>query len=168
MYGVKQLVGMTEDFNNIKSNWSNKELTLADLKNQFKLIQEEVRELQEGLEDNDPVEILDGALDVLVVTVGLLQQLQDSGVNVEQAAIETGMNNLSKFTMNETLANSTQEHYDLNFPELNVKRFQHSCNFGKYYVFKDKNNKVRKPVGFTPNDLSSFIPEGLKRGFKDA
>lgn len=166
MYGVKQLVGMTEDFNNIKSNWSNKELTLADLKNQFKLIQEEVRELQEGLEDNDPLDILDGALDVLVVTVGLLQQLQDSGVDVDQAAIETGMNNLSKFPeapIDETVATCTQLHYDLNFPELDVKRFQH----GNYYVFKDKNDKVRKPAGFTPNDLSSFIPEGIKRGFKD-
>lgn len=167
MYGVQRLVEMTEDFNNIKSNWSTKQPTLADLKNQFKLIQEEVRELQEGLEDNDPVEILDGALDVLVVTVGFLQQLQELGVNVHQSAIETGRNNLSKFPVapiDETVATCTQMHYDLNFPELDVKRFQH----GNYYVFKDKNDKVRKPAGFTPNDLSSFIPEGLKKGFKDA
>ena len=83
MYGVKRLVEMTEDFNNIKSNWSSKKPTLEDLKNQFKLIQEEVRELEEGLESNDTVEILDGTLDVLVVTVGLLQQLEDAGLYVD-------------------------------------------------------------------------------------
>lgn len=164
MYGVKILVEMTEDFNNIKSNWSSKKPTLEDLKNQFKLIQEEVRELEEGLESNDTVEILDGALDVLVVTVGLLQQLEDAGLCVDQAAIETGANNLSKFPIAETTATCTQMHYDLNFPELDVKTFKH----GNYYVFKDKNDKVRKPVGFKSNDLSSFIPEELKKGFKNA
>ena len=59
----------------------------------FKLIQEEVSELQTAVDQNDRVEQLDALLDIMVVTVGALQSL---GVDAEGAWKEVMSTNFAK------------------------------------------------------------------------
>jgi len=59
----------------------------------YKLIQEEVRELQEAYDNEDKVETLDALIDILVVTTGALHSL---GVDVDGAWKEVMRSNFDK------------------------------------------------------------------------
>jgi predicted HAD superfamily Cof-like phosphohydrolase len=59
----------------------------------YKLIQEEVRELQEAYDNEDKVETLDALIDILVVTTGALHSL---GADVDGAWKEVMRSNFDK------------------------------------------------------------------------
>jgi len=131
-----------------------------DLESQYKLIAEETNEILEGLDNRDIVEVLDGAVDVLVVTLGLLQKLQAAGVDVDHALAITAENNISKFVTYDSTAKATVEMYS----RLGVdSKAEYNEKYRKY-VIKDSNDKVRKPIGFISNNLECCIPTALKEG----
>ena len=132
------------------------------LKKQLILIYEEVDEISEGLVDNNPTEVLDGVIDTLVVTIGLLQKLENLGINVEEAMERTAANNLSKFTTSIQIANESIKALKAN--GINARTEYNE----KYNVFvlKDSNDKVRKPWDFESNDLTCCVPDDIQKGFK--
>lgn len=134
-----------------------------DLTEQFKLIVEELKETCNGLATNNPEEVLDGTIDVMVTAIGLLQKLEHLGMDVNKALYKTAQNNLTKFPLTEAVAIETAEMYERQGIDVVVKYDS------KYdvYVIKDANDKVRKPSDFISNDLKDCIPEKLQTSFRD-
>lgn len=134
-----------------------------DLTEQFKLIVEELKETCDGLATNNPEEVLDGTVDVMVTAIGLLQKLENLGMNVNKALLKTADNNLSKFPESEMIAIETAEMYERQGIDVKV---EYKSEYD-VYVIKDANDKVRKPSNFVSNDLKDCIPENLQTAFPD-
>ena len=134
-----------------------------DLTEQFKLIVEELKETCDGLAANNPEEVLDGTIDVMVTAIGLLQKLENLGMNVNKALLKTADNNLSKFPESEMIAIETAEMYERQGIDV-VAEFKSKYDV---YVIKDSNDKVRKPSDFVSNDLKDCIPADLQNVFPD-
>lgn len=134
-----------------------------DIEFQYKLIAEETKEIKDGLDINNVKEVLDGAIDVMVVTLGLLQKLEYLGVDVNKAMRDTAANNLTKFVTHELDAIRTAQHYE----QEGVPVFVEYNKEGDCFVIKNWNDKIMKPVGFVSNDLSNCIPADLlEKGFE--
>jgi Phosphoribosyl-ATP pyrophosphohydrolase len=117
---------------------------------QLKLIQEEVKELQEAIESNDPTEQLDAIADILVTTFGFMLKLERQGANTSKAFIKTGANNLTKFPVDRDTVEATLQFYK-------DKGVECTSSFDPVYnqwVVRDMNGKYKKPKGFIENDLS--------------
>jgi predicted HAD superfamily Cof-like phosphohydrolase len=111
-YGINNFRDDAEDFNVLSGQFN--KTSLQDLKNQVALITEEAQEAQETLEaveQNNITELLDGAVDVMYVTIGLLQKLEQLGVDVNGAMRKVAEDNLAKFPSSQLLAESTVEMY---------------------------------------------------------
>lgn len=134
-----------------------------DLTEQFKLIVEELKETCDGLATNNPEEVLDGTVDVMVTAIGLLQKLENLGMNVNKALYKTAVNNLSKFPESEMIAIETAEMYERQGVDVKV---EYKSEYDAY-VIKDVNDKVRKPSNFVSNNLKDCIPENLQTVFPD-
>lgn len=134
-----------------------------DIEFQYKLIEEETKEIKDGLDENNVKEVLDGAIDVMVVTLGLLQKLEYMGVDVNKAMRDTAANNLTKFVTHELDAIRTAQHYEQEGIPVSVEYNKE----GDCFVIKNWNDKIMKPLGFVSNDLSNCIPTDLlEKGFE--
>jgi len=140
---IQEAYDSVKQFNTIAGNLNN--VTVESVDNQNGYIFEEVTELISGVENSDPVETLDGAVDSFVTVVGQLQKLEAAGFNVQEALARVCANNLSKFPL-ATESAQYDEAFTLN---LNIE-------YGRY-VIKDENNKIRKPSNFVPVDLSDLV-----------
>lgn len=141
-------------FNNLAGGKTSKDSFIA----QVKCLVEEVNETVQGVEDNDVVAILDGAIDTIYVAMGILHKLEQLGVNIHKASNQVCENNLTKFPTSEYEATETVKFY--NNTNVNV-HYVFNHDYSKY-VIKDENGKVRKPFNFIPTDLSSYVPEWLQ------
>ena len=137
--------------------------SFTDMYQQSMLVHEEVLEIIDGIRHNNTEEVLDGAIDVLVVTLGLLQKLEELGVDVSKAMQKTAINNFSKFPTDQVIAVSSVD-------ALKEKGVDCSFEYNEgyeVYVIKDANDKVRKPLDFVSNDLLDCIPSELQElGFE--
>jgi hypothetical protein len=161
-YNFEEFCYDVNSFNEIADKHN--KATLKDLTDQSNLIKEELKELiDRGIENNNPVEVLDGVIDVLVTSLGLLQQLESLGIDTMGALRATAENNLSKYPYESDVVISTIEMYaDKGIKVTSTYNENYDC-----YVIKNENNKVCKPFGFVSNDVSVFIPEEiLKNGFQ--
>jgi len=139
-----------------------KDAKLSDLKKQYELINEELKETYEALQQNNPKEVLDGVIDVMVTAIGFIQKLESLGINVQEAMGKTALNNLSKYPITEAVAIESAEMYDKQGIDVQVT---YNSEYD-VFVIKDENDKVRKPSNFVSNDLSPYIPESLSNGFE--
>ena len=140
-----------------------KAATHLDLCKQFSLIVEELKETSDGLNTNNPVEVLDGVVDVLVTGLGLLQKLEALGFNTQKALYKTAANNLSKYPNSEHIAILTAQKFEAD--NVNVTVTYNSAY--DLFVIKDDEDKVRKPVNFVSNDLDDCVPMFiLSNGFE--
>lgn len=140
-----------------------KSATHLDLCKQFALITEELKETAEGLSTNNPVEVLDGVVDVLVTGLGLLQKLEALGFNTQRALYKTAENNLSKYPDSENIAVLTAQKFEAD--NVNVSVTYNSTY--ELFVIKDDQDKVRKPINFVSNNLDDCVPMFiLSNGFE--
>lgn len=142
---VGQAYGSIYKFNDISGNLAKPDKEAIAL--QLDLIQEEYLETVEAFDDDNQVEILDGACDMFVVVCGLLQKLEAQGYNIEEALARVCENNMSKFP---SIAGKE-----------NVWPSEFQSFFNKKYqvlVLKNKHGKVIKPSGFKPVDISDCVP----------
>lgn len=128
------------------------------LQNAVALIQEELKETQEALAQEDYVEVLDGAVDLLIVTVGLLQILKANAFDTEGAIQETNQNNLSKFCTTEQQVRDTFDYYEKRGIICSLSFDDRS---GLFAVKNKETGKLLKKVGFVPNDLKAYVPEDI-------
>lgn len=135
--------------------------TKTDIKSlieQYDLIVEELKELGVALKENNPEEVLDGAVDVLVTTLGFTQRLVNRNFDVSKALHKTAQNNLSKFVPDIDTAMKTVKYYQ----DQGILTRVYLDPVHNMFAILDMNNKVRKPLGYTANDLDDCIPVDVK------
>lgn len=162
MSKMQELYGLTQKFNNISG--ASKELSEKAFLEQYQYIKEEFNELaatvgdgvcgQFALEDHMLVDALDDCIDILITTFGFLQKLENLGVDVGQAGIDTAYNNLSKYPNAPAVAYETVERKRLEGIEAKAV-FNEAEN--RYVIRNVANGKVIKPHNFVSNDLSKYI-----------
>lgn len=135
------------EFNEIAGNTNSVDEYSVD--NQLSYIYEELAETISAFEKQDSVELLDGAVDIFVTSVGLLQKLEAAGFKVAEAMNRVDLNNLEKFPKN-----TDNIQYDASY----VKTF--NSKYGRY-VLRDGGGKVRKYTNFPKVDLKDCVPEGF-------
>lgn len=153
---MKSLDDETWLFNEIAG--SNKELTLQAFKNQLKFIQEEVKEIEEGLEKQDITEVLDGVVDTLVTAYGMLSKLAALGIDTKEAQQRISDNNLSKYPeYSDDIVEKTFDKYRSKKFAIRVEAYYDEGSGETLAVFRrNDNNKIVKPYGFKAVDLSDL------------
>ena len=124
-----------------------------------KLEEEAVTELWEALLLKDIVKLLDSYNDTVVYVDQWGDALKKAGIDVVGAQEAVALNNELKYTTSHELAvDWYREHRNRG----NIYTIYDTEVDGViYYCLKDENNKVRKPVGHKPVDLTPFIPKHL-------
>lgn len=159
-YSFEDFIRDVYTFNDIANSARDIKMpSMADLQNQFKVINEEVKELGEAIEDNNPVKILDGVVDALVTVLGLAQQLEELGYNVLSACKQVADDNLEKFVSKEEDANASVIALKEQGVNARAVLSEYKLSDDELFVLLDNHNKVRKPVGFKGTDLSEYIPQ---------
>lgn len=156
MSNFTNFVTKVNKFNNISGQ--SRAVSQEDFFNQFLLIEEEVHELEDAIEKEDFNKVLDGVVDVLVTTLGMLQKLDNLGIDIDLALKTVAEDNLKKFPLTETVAMETVEMYS----NRGIKTALEFNNDYQCFVIKDMNDKVKKPIGFIGTDLNNCIPVGFK------
>lgn len=152
---LKELYFDTNTFNMIAGN--DQKITDQDFEDQFKVVVEEMKEFQEGHTNRDLVETVDGIIDNFVVLFGYMQKMQNRyGIDFAKAMDLIAENNLSKYPTEEQVAIDTVEMYK----SQGLDTYYTFYPEGLCYVIRDsKTNKIKKPIGFKPVDLSDCFPK---------
>jgi hypothetical protein len=151
-YSILDFQDDADMFNDISG--SSTACTKKDIGNQIALMQEEVQETYDAYIKGDLVETLDGCIDTLYVTLGLLQKLNNLGIDTEGAMQQVAYDNLQKFPKSEIVAKETIKMYS----EKGITVISKYDKYSDVYVIKDVNDKVKKPLGFIPTDLIQYVP----------
>lgn len=154
-YNIEDFQLDQDAFNELSGQAS--KVSKQDLNNQLMLIQEEVAEIAQGLRDDDLKEVLDGAIDTLFTTLGLIQKLRNKGVDVDKAMFLVAKNNLTKFTPREDVAIETVQYYEEQGIDVTM---EYSDKYA-LFVIKDNNSKVRKPIDYKRVELDECIPNDV-------
>jgi hypothetical protein len=150
-YSILDFQNDADLFNDISGSAS--ACTKKDIGNQIALMQEEVQETYDAYVKGDLVETLDGCIDTLYVTLGLLQKLNNLGIDTEGAMQQVALDNLQKFPISEMVAKKTVKMYS----EKGIEVISKYDVLHDVYVIKDMNDKVKKPLGFMPTNLSQYV-----------
>lgn len=115
------------------------------------LIAEELKELEEGIENKDIVEIADALCDIQYVLAGAILEfgLADSFKSLFD---EVQRSNMSKACENLEEANATVTHYQ----NQGVDCF-HEKEGDLYLVFRADDRKTLKSINYSPADLKSIL-----------
>lgn len=148
---LQNLVNLSLKFNEISG--ADKELDNNALCNQICFVLDEADELVEAFEEYDEGEVVKEALDVLVTVVGVLQKMQNRGYDIEAAAEEVGLNNLSKYP--KTHEEAMQSLKDLADQGVNAY-VGYNAEHDRYVIRDAVTGKVRKPSGYVKVDSSLF------------
>lgn len=136
-------------------------ITLEDIKNQYKVVLEEVKETGEAIEKNNPVKVLDGVVDSFVTLLGLAKQLEELGFDVLGACKQVALDNLLKFPTEETIAKASVESLANKGVKARYVESEVELVVSNVFVILDNNNKVRKSIDFKGTELSEYVPHGF-------
>jgi len=118
------------------------------------LIAEELRELQEAIQDKDIVAVADALCDIQYVLSGAVLEF---GLAEQFNALfeEVQRSNMSKACSTEEEANATVDYYR--------KKDGTECYFkkegDKWLVYRTIDNKTIKSIGYSPADLASILKD---------
>ncbi|MEI5986083.1 MULTISPECIES: nucleoside triphosphate pyrophosphohydrolase family protein [Sphingobacterium] len=123
----------------------------ARCKLRVSLIAEELKELQEAIDDKDLVEIADALCDIQYVLSGAILEfgLKDKFNDLFN---EVQRSNMSKACTTEQEAIETQAHYKAKGVDSYYKEID-----GKYLVFREGDDKTLKSIYYSPADLKSIV-----------
>lgn len=115
------------------------------------LIAEELKELQEAIENKDIVEIADALCDIQYVLSGAILEF---GLKDKFNALfeEVQRSNMSKACKTEEEAKATQAHYLLKGVSSYYKEVD-----GLFLVFRKEDNKTLKSINYSPADLKGIL-----------
>lgn len=117
------------------------------------LIAEELKELEEAIQNNDLVEVADALCDIQYVLSGAILEF---GLQNKFNALfeEVQRSNMSKACKTEEEAIQTQEHYRAKGVESYYKKVD-----DLYLVFREGDDKTLKSVNYSPADLKTILAE---------
>lgn len=115
------------------------------------LIAEELKELQEGINNNDIVEVADALCDIQYVLAGAILEF---GLGEKFRALfdEVQRSNMSKACETIEEAEATMKHYAEKGTESYYKEID-----GKFLVYRKGDDKTLKNINYSPADLKSLI-----------
>lgn len=116
------------------------------------LIAEELKELQEAIEDNDLIEIADALCDIQYVLSGAILEF-GLGDKFRDLFDEVQRSNMSKACDTEQEAKDTVEHYKAN-KDTDAYYEQRD---GKWLVYRKGDNKTLKSINYSPADLKTIL-----------
>ncbi|WP_421878254.1 hypothetical protein [Marinoscillum sp.] len=116
------------------------------------LIAEELKELQQAIEDRDLVEVADALCDIQYVLSGAVLEF-GLGEKFVELFNEVQRSNMSKACSTEQEAQATVKHYQEN-KDTEAYYVQED---GKYLVYRKGDNKTLKSINYSPADLKSII-----------
>jgi predicted HAD superfamily Cof-like phosphohydrolase len=115
------------------------------------LLAEELKELEEAIENKDLVEIADALCDLQYVLSGAILEF-GLGEKFKALFDEVQRSNMSKACKTEEEAKATVTHYEAKGTP---------CFYEKegdlYLVFREGDHKTLKSVGYSPADLSGIL-----------
>ena len=120
------------------------------------LLQEELKELEEAIEDGDIIEVADAFCDIQYVLSGAILEF-GLGEKFQALFEEVQRSNMSKTCKTLEEAKSTQAYYK---EHKNADSYIMEKN-GEYLVYRKEDGKVFKSVNYSPADLKSIIEEEL-------
>lgn len=130
------------------------------IEGQLLRIQEELKETFQAHSEKDDVEILDGAVDILVTAVGLVQLLSRTGTDVFGAMEEVTRNNLMKCTDVLSEAEETRDYYKANGEDCEVRTVYTDDKGSIYGVLRKSDDKLLKPINHPRVELSKYLSQG--------
>lgn len=115
------------------------------------LLAEELKELEEAIEDKDIVEVADALCDLQYVLSGAVLEF---GLGAKFRALfdEVQRSNMSKACNSVEEAEATVKHYEAKGTECYYKE-----DNGKYLVYRKGDDKTLKNVNYSPADLQSIV-----------
>ncbi len=116
------------------------------------LLLEEMKELQEAINQNDLVEVADALCDIQYVLAGAILEF-GLGDKFKQLFDEVHRSNMSKACKSLEEANQTIEHYKLK--EQSDAYFKEEEAL--FLVFRENDHKTLKSVNYSPADLKSIL-----------
>src|ERR1700761_628277 len=116
------------------------------------LLAEELKELQQAVDDNDLVEVADALCDLQYVLAGAILEF-GLGEKFKELFDEVHRSNMSKACKTELEANKTIEHYKSNG---NTDSYQKEID-GMFLVYRTGDNKTLKSVNYSPADLGKIL-----------
>lgn len=150
---MKKLIKQVQEFNNTAGQPKHSEIVpfqdLTDLK--IGLVIEEINEFIEATETNNRVEMLDGILDLLVVTLGLADYFGFSSV-LSEGFDRVCASNMSKFCKTEEEAKASVERYKIVNVETMYKKV------GDFYViYRSSDRKILKGINYEAVNLTDLV-----------
>lgn len=116
----------------------------------IELMQEELNEIEKAIEEGNPVEILDGLSDLIVVTLGTVLELGFKDV-FDEAFERVHASNMSKACKTIEEAEATVKKY------LKEGVTTYYEQVGEYYiVYRKKDNKILKSINYNKVDLEDL------------
>ncbi|MGR3811709.1 hypothetical protein [Jiulongibacter sp. NS-SX5] len=115
------------------------------------LISEELKELQEAIEDKDIVEIADALCDIQYVLSGAVLEF-GLGHKFKELFDEVQRSNMSKACKTEEEAQATVDHYKAKGTDCFYKE-----DGDKFLVFREGDHKTLKSVNYSPASLKEII-----------
>ena len=115
------------------------------------LLTEELKELEEGIQNKDIVEIADALCDIQYVLSGAILEF-GLGDKFKELFDEVQRSNMSKACNTEEEAKETVKAYLEKGFESYIK-----CIDGKWLVYRKEDNKTLKSINYSPANLSGII-----------
>ncbi len=116
------------------------------------LIAEELKELEEAIEDGDIVEVADALCDIQYVLSGAVLEF-GLGDKFRELFEEVQRSNMSKACQSEGEALETVQYYH----DKKGTDAYYEKQDGKYLVYRKGDNKTLKSVNYSPADLESIL-----------
>ena len=126
----------------------------ARCKLRVSLIAEELKELQDAIEEEDIVEVADALCDIQYVLAGAILEF-GLGDKFKELFDEVQRSNMSKACASEGEALETVQFYK----EKKGTDAYYVEQDGKYLVYRKGDKKTLKSVNYSPADLESIIDE---------
>lgn len=125
---------------------------------QTKLLVEESQEAYDASKYGDPIELLDGAIDNMVIAFKLLDMLCQAGFDINGAFEAICDNNDAKiFNSFYEACESKEKLEERDDTEYSIETAVE--NGLPYYTVRRMDMKIMKPVNFVPVDLTNYLPK---------
>ena len=116
------------------------------------LLAEELKELQQAIDDNDLIEVADALCDLQYVLAGAILEF-GLGEKFKELFDEVHRSNMSKACKSAEEANLTIEHYK---NTANTNSYYKEID-GLFLVYREADNKTLKSVNYSPADLGGIL-----------
>ena len=126
-----------------------------DANSAYRFLAEELKELQQAVDDNNLVEVADALCDLQYVLAGAILEF-GLAEKFKELFDEVHRSNMSKACKTEEEANLTINHYK---NTANTESY-HKAADGLFLVYRTADNKTLKSVNYSPANLAGILGNG--------